>query len=70
LVVSDLSKIKLVSNIFRIRGDKKLINNKIKEAKIKKKLEKNKKVSLMGFVLLTASAIIAFYTFPSLSTAG
>lgn len=47
-----------------------MINNRLKEAKIKKKLAKNHKVSLIGFVLLTASAIIAFYTFPSLSTAG
>ncbi|WP_038102499.1 APC family permease [Ureaplasma diversum] len=47
-----------------------MIDNKKGLAKIHKKLAKNKKVSLMGFVLLTASAIIAFYTFPSLSTAG
>lgn len=47
-----------------------MLNNKLKEAKIKRKLAKNHKVSLIGFVLLTASAIIAFYTFPSLSTAG
>ncbi|MCV3728417.1 APC family permease [Ureaplasma miroungigenitalium] len=47
-----------------------MINNEIKEKKVLKKLEKNKKVSLIGFVLLTASAIVAFYTFPSLSTAG
>ncbi|MCV3743598.1 APC family permease [Ureaplasma sp. ES3154-GEN] len=47
-----------------------MINNEIKEKKVLAKLEKNKKVSLIGFVLLTASAIIAFYTFPSLSTAG
>ncbi|WP_031489059.1 APC family permease [Ureaplasma canigenitalium] len=47
-----------------------MINNELKEAKIKRKLAKNQKVSLIGFVLLTASAIVAFYTFPSLSTAG
>ncbi len=41
-----------------------------REALIKKRLKKNQKLSLMGFVVVTASAIVAFYTFPSLSTAG
>lgn len=40
------------------------------EKAIKKRLKRNKKLSLMGFVVVTASAIVAFYTFPSLSTAG
>lgn len=41
-----------------------------REKQIKKRLKKNQKLSLMGFVVVTASAIVAFYTFPSLSTAG
>lgn len=45
-------------------------NNVKIEKNIKKKLKKNQKLSLMGFVTVTASAIVAFYTFPSLSTAG
>ena len=43
---------------------------KKREAKIKKRLKHNQKLSLVGFVIVTASAIVAFYTFPSLSTAG
>lgn len=45
-------------------------NNVKIEKNIKKKLKRNQKLSLMGFVTVTASAIVAFYTFPSLSTAG
>lgn len=41
-----------------------------KEAKIKKRLKHNQKLSLGGFVVVAASAIVAFYTYPSLSTAG